>query len=158
MHHHRADDGPAYLTILIVGHVMGFALHGLFGYMRDDPLILALVLCTIATVLALLMLPRMKGLMVGPQAILVWVDGRSNADFRVRSLASGTRRFRRQTISSKSRWSASLVELPWRCPLLADRTQRLSIYKVLSPLAGAIDAMAVCVGKSEPKLEEGFHV
>lgn len=67
MHHHRADDGPAYLTILIVGHVMGFALHGLFGYMRDDPLILALVLCTIATVLALLMLPRMKGLMVGPQ-------------------------------------------------------------------------------------------
>ena len=22
LHHHRADDGPAYLTILIVGHVM----------------------------------------------------------------------------------------------------------------------------------------
>jgi uncharacterized protein (DUF983 family) len=35
--------------------------------MRDDPLMLALVLCTIATVLALLMLPRMKGLMVGYQ-------------------------------------------------------------------------------------------
>lgn len=67
LHHHRADDGPAYLTILIVGHVMGFALHGLFRYMRDDPLMLALVLCTIATILALLMLPRMKGLMVGYQ-------------------------------------------------------------------------------------------
>ncbi|SLN71801.1 hypothetical protein PSM7751_03878 [Pseudooceanicola marinus] len=67
LHHHRADDGPAYLTILIVGHVMGFALHGLFGYMRDDPLMLALVLCTIATGLALLMLPRMKGLVVGYQ-------------------------------------------------------------------------------------------
>lgn len=71
LHHHRADDGPAYLTILIVGHVMGFALHGLFGYLRDDPLILALVLCTIATVLALVMLPRMKGLMVGYQ----WAKG-----------------------------------------------------------------------------------
>ncbi len=71
LHHHRADDGPAYLTILIVGHVMGFSLHGLFGYMRDDPLMLALVLSTIATLLAILILPRMKGLLVGYQ----WATG-----------------------------------------------------------------------------------
>ena len=67
LHHHRADDGPAYLTILIVGHIMGFSLHGLFGYMRDTPLMLALVLCAVATVLSLLVLPRMKGLLIGYQ-------------------------------------------------------------------------------------------
>ena len=67
LYHHRADDGPAYLTILLVGHIMGFALHGLFGYMRDDPLMLALVLCSVATVLSLLVLPRMKGLLIGYQ-------------------------------------------------------------------------------------------
>ena len=27
LHHHRADDGPAYLTILIVGHLMAPLLH-----------------------------------------------------------------------------------------------------------------------------------
>ena len=27
LHHHRADDGPAYLTILIVGHLMGKIQH-----------------------------------------------------------------------------------------------------------------------------------
>lgn len=67
LHHHRADDGPAYLTILIVGHVVGFALHGLFDYMRYDPLMLALVLCAVAIVLSLLILPSMKGLVVGFQ-------------------------------------------------------------------------------------------
>ena len=28
LHHHRADDGPAYLTILIVGHLMAPLLLG----------------------------------------------------------------------------------------------------------------------------------
>ncbi|PYE80852.1 DUF983 domain-containing protein [Pseudoroseicyclus aestuarii] len=67
LHHHRADDGPAYLVILIVGHIMGFVLHGTFGYLRDDPLILALLLSAVAIVASLLLLPRMKGLMVGYQ-------------------------------------------------------------------------------------------
>lgn len=71
LHHHRADDGPAYLTILIVGHVMALVLHFLFGYLRDDPLMLALVLSATATVLSLWMLPRMKGLLVGFQ----WAKG-----------------------------------------------------------------------------------
>lgn len=26
-HHHRADDGPAYVVILIVAHVIGLAFH-----------------------------------------------------------------------------------------------------------------------------------
>ncbi len=46
---------------------MGFVLHGTFRYLRDDPLILALLLCALASVLALLLLPFMKGLVVGYQ-------------------------------------------------------------------------------------------
>ena len=65
--HHRADDGPAYLTILIVCHVMGFVLHATFGYLRDDPFLLAILLCTMALAMSLWMLPRMKGLVVAVQ-------------------------------------------------------------------------------------------
>ena len=82
LHHQRADDGPAYLTILIVGHIIGFALHLMFGYMRDDPLMLALVLTVSAAALSLWMLPLMKGLMVGVQ----WAKGMhgfgKHSDFR----------------------------------------------------------------------------
>lgn len=66
-HHHRADDGPAYLTILIVGHIMAPALLYVFTKFRPDPL----VLCTIFTVgtvaLSLWLLPRLKGMIVGIQ-------------------------------------------------------------------------------------------
>ncbi|NIY72758.1 DUF983 domain-containing protein [Marivivens donghaensis] len=48
LNHHRADNGRAYLTILIVGPIMGFVLHGTWGYVRDDHLILALFLCAAA--------------------------------------------------------------------------------------------------------------
>ena len=33
-HHHRADDGPAYLTILIVGHLMAPVLLWAFTVFR----------------------------------------------------------------------------------------------------------------------------
>ena len=36
--HHRADDGPAYLTILIVGHLMAPLLHVAFVTWRPEPL------------------------------------------------------------------------------------------------------------------------
>lgn len=67
LHHQRADDGPAYLTILVVVHVVGIALHSLVGAYQDHPVQLALILCTVATVLSLALLPRMKGLMVAIQ-------------------------------------------------------------------------------------------
>lgn len=38
LHHQRADDGPAYITILIVGHIMGPALLWAFVKWRPDPL------------------------------------------------------------------------------------------------------------------------
>lgn len=67
LHHQRADDGPAYLTILLVGHVMGFALHIAWVNWRPEPWVLALTMSLIALVASLILLPRMKGLVVAYQ-------------------------------------------------------------------------------------------
>lgn len=67
LHHQRADDGPAYLTILIVGHLLAPALMFVYSTWRPDPLTLA-VGFTIGTVgLSLYLLPRLKGAMVALQ-------------------------------------------------------------------------------------------
>lgn len=65
--HARADDGPAYLTILVVAHLVGFVLHFLWGVWRMDPLTMALVVSGLAVGLSLLLLPRFKGMLVGWQ-------------------------------------------------------------------------------------------
>lgn len=67
LHHHRADDGPAYLTILIVGHLLAPILLFTFTKFRPEPLVMA-VGFTIGTVaLSLYLLPRLKGAMVALQ-------------------------------------------------------------------------------------------
>jgi uncharacterized protein (DUF983 family) len=65
--HARADDGPAYLTILIVGHLMAPALHFAFVKLRPDPLILATSFSIGCVALSLYLLPRLKGAIVGLQ-------------------------------------------------------------------------------------------
>ena len=65
LHHQRADDGPAYLTILIVGHLMAPLILWSFMAWRPDPLILATVFAVGTVGLSLLLLPRLKGVMVG---------------------------------------------------------------------------------------------
>lgn len=66
-HHHRADDGPAYLTILIVGHLMAPALLFTFVKWRPDPITMIIGL-TVGTVgLSLFLLPRLKGALIGLQ-------------------------------------------------------------------------------------------
>lgn len=67
MHHHRADDGPAYLTILIVGHLMAPMIHIVFTTWRPDPLTMALSFSIACVILSLLLLPRLKGMIVGIQ-------------------------------------------------------------------------------------------
>ena len=67
LHHHRADDGPAYLTILIVAHLLGFAMHLTWVHWRPDPLVMATILAVGAVALSLYLLPRLKGMIVGIQ-------------------------------------------------------------------------------------------
>ncbi len=67
LHHQRADDGPAYLTILIVGHVMAPVILWLFTEYRPDPLVLATVISVGCVALSLYLLPRLKGALVALQ-------------------------------------------------------------------------------------------
>ncbi|MBY6153519.1 DUF983 domain-containing protein [Vannielia litorea] len=67
LHHQRADDGPAYLTILIVGHLLAPLILYVYTAFRPDPLILATGFSVGCVALSLYLLPRLKGLMVGLQ-------------------------------------------------------------------------------------------
>ncbi len=67
LHHHRADDGPAYLTILVVGHLMAPLLHFAFVTWRPEPLTLFTIFAVGCVGLSLYLLPRLKGAIVGYQ-------------------------------------------------------------------------------------------
>ncbi len=71
LHHHRADDGPAYLTILIVGHLMAPLLLVVFTTWRPDPLVLFTIFAVGCVALSLYLLPRLKGVIVAFQ----WARG-----------------------------------------------------------------------------------
>ncbi len=61
----KADDGPAYLTILIVGHLMAPLLHIVFVTWRPEPLVLFTIFAVGCVALSLYLLPRFKGAIVG---------------------------------------------------------------------------------------------
>jgi uncharacterized protein (DUF983 family) len=67
LHHHRADDLPPYLTITIVGHlVVGLMLAGWNVWHLSDTVQYALW-PTMALALSLILLPLIKGAVVGLQ-------------------------------------------------------------------------------------------
>jgi uncharacterized protein (DUF983 family) len=67
MSHHRADDGPPYIAIMIVGHLLvGIMLH-MEMTMQVNPLFYILTMLPLAVILPLLMLPSIKGGLVGLQ-------------------------------------------------------------------------------------------
>ncbi len=67
LHHHRADDGPAYITILVCGHLLGPLMLIAFEMFRPDPIVLGLVFILFFVALALFLLPRIKGAFVNLQ-------------------------------------------------------------------------------------------
>lgn len=67
LHHQRADDGPAYLTILIVSHLGAPLLLASFIAWRPSAMTMILSFGLGAIVLSLAMLPVIKGAMVGLQ-------------------------------------------------------------------------------------------
>ncbi len=67
LHHHRADDLPAWMTILIVGHVLAFLLLNVEFALRP-PLWVHWAIWPAMTVgLSLWLLPRIKGSVVAMQ-------------------------------------------------------------------------------------------
>lgn len=67
LHHHRADDGPAYLTILVVGHILAPLMHFYYVTFRPEPLMMFSVLSVGCVALSLYLLPRLKGVVVAIQ-------------------------------------------------------------------------------------------
>lgn len=67
MHHQRADDGPAYLTILIVSHLGAPLLLASYMAWRPSAMTMILAFGLGSVVLSLAMLPVIKGGMVGLQ-------------------------------------------------------------------------------------------
>ncbi|VDC31181.1 hypothetical protein XINFAN_02779 [Pseudogemmobacter humi] len=67
LHHQRADDGPAYMTILIVGHILAPVMLLLYAHWKPDPLTTAAILSVACVGLSLYLLPRLKGAFVGLQ-------------------------------------------------------------------------------------------
>lgn len=67
LYHHRADDGPAYLTILIVGHVMAPILIWVYSSFEPEPMVVATTFSVGCVALSLYLLPRLKGAIVGLQ-------------------------------------------------------------------------------------------
>ncbi len=65
--HQRADDGPAYATIMVVGHLMAPLLLWSFMRWRPEPAVLAAVFVAGCVALSLFLLPRMKGMFVAVQ-------------------------------------------------------------------------------------------
>ena len=66
-YHHRADDGPAYLTILVVGHLIVPFIHIFYSYLHFSSMMMAITLSIMATIMSLYLLPRFKGMIVGIQ-------------------------------------------------------------------------------------------
>ena len=67
LHHHRADDAPAYFTIVIVGHiVVGLVLAVEIAY-RPALWVHAALWLPLTVILTLVLLPSVKGALVGLQ-------------------------------------------------------------------------------------------
>ena len=65
--HHRADDGPAWATILLTGHLIAPLMLTIYSAFRPEPWIMAVGFSVAFTLLALFLLPRIKGMFVGFQ-------------------------------------------------------------------------------------------
>lgn len=65
--HHRADDAPPYITIVIVGHILvGLMLHLEMAW-SVPPMVYIYTLVPLAVILPLLLLPPIKGTIVALQ-------------------------------------------------------------------------------------------
>jgi uncharacterized protein (DUF983 family) len=69
--HIRADDGPAWATILLVGHILAPFLLGILPNSSWPDWMLMATIIPATLVLTLVLLPRMKGVFIG----IIWRSG-----------------------------------------------------------------------------------
>lgn len=67
LHHHRADDAPPYFTILIVAHIVVGGVLWLENGFAPPSWVHAMIWLPLTVLLSLLLLPRIKGALVGLQ-------------------------------------------------------------------------------------------
>ena len=67
LHHHRADDAPAYFTMFIVGHIVVGGVLYMEQTWAPEAWVHAMIWLPLTVVLCLLLLPAIKGLLVGLQ-------------------------------------------------------------------------------------------
>ena len=67
LHHQRADDGPAWATILVAGKVLAFLMLPAYELWRPEPWQMALGFSAIFVAVSLYLLPRFKGMFIGFQ-------------------------------------------------------------------------------------------
>lgn len=67
LHHHRADDMPAWATILIVGHILAFLLLTVESTFRPPLWVHWSLWPVLVVVMSLWLLPRIKGAVVAMQ-------------------------------------------------------------------------------------------
>lgn len=65
--HQRADDGPAWATILVSGHLLAPLMLVVFEVFRPEGWVMALGFSIVFLMLALYLLPRLKGMFVALQ-------------------------------------------------------------------------------------------
>ncbi len=82
MHHHRADDAPPYFTILVVGHIIGAGILMLEQAYHPDTWVHYMIWLPLLLILSLVMLPVVKGALVGLQwALRMHGFGGPDVDF-----------------------------------------------------------------------------
>lgn len=67
LHHHRADDAPPYFTIVIVGHIVVAGVLWMEKAYHPELWIHAIIWLPLTLILSLLLLPPVKGAVVGLQ-------------------------------------------------------------------------------------------
>jgi uncharacterized protein (DUF983 family) len=67
LHHHRADDAPPYFTIVIVGHIVVAGALALEQALAPASWVHFVLWIPLTLALSLLLLPRVKGALVGLQ-------------------------------------------------------------------------------------------
>jgi len=67
LHHQRADDAPAYFTILIVGHIIATSLVILEALAHPPVWVHMVIWIPLCIGLSLFLLPRVKGALIGLQ-------------------------------------------------------------------------------------------